>query len=120
MSQNETAGGADQPSHAFVSQRETYSPWTVVNVVFTHLVNQGLHPVLGDAGHPGEPAAALLRALGITPNAEGDARTTERTRHKLAELRAAVLDEQSQDETAPADVAGSNHEQPRGARPRLL
>ena len=72
---------------------ETYSPWTVVNVVFTHLVDQGLHPTFGDAGHPGEHAAALLHALGITPNVEGDNRMTERTRDKLAELRAAVMGE---------------------------
>jgi hypothetical protein len=51
---------------------ETYNPWTVVNVVFHHLVEQGLHPTLGDSGHPGEPAAELLRALGIEPRAEGD------------------------------------------------
>jgi hypothetical protein len=72
---------------------ETYSPWTVVNVVFSHLVDVGLHPILGDGGHPGEPAAELLRALGITPTIEGDARTTERTRARLAELRAAVMDD---------------------------
>jgi hypothetical protein len=75
------------------SQSESYSPWTVVNVVFTHLVDQGLHPTLGDAGHPGEPAAALLCALGIVPNVEGDARTSARTRDKLAELRAAMMDD---------------------------
>ena len=76
------------------SPAETYSPWTVVNVVFTHLVDEGLHPTLGDAGHPGEPAAALLRAFGITPNVEGDARTSARTRDKLAELRAALMEDQ--------------------------
>jgi hypothetical protein len=75
------------------SPAETYSPWTVVNVVFTHLVDEGLHPTLGDAGHPGEPAAALLRALGITPNVEGDARTSARTRDKLAELRTALMED---------------------------
>jgi hypothetical protein len=74
------------------SKPETYSPWTVVNVVFAHLADQGLHPTLGDAGHPGEPAAALLRALGIVPTIEGDARTVEQTRRKLAELRAAVME----------------------------
>jgi hypothetical protein len=93
MSQNETADGRVPPSHAGVDEHETYSPWTVVNVVFTHLVDQGLHPTLGDTGHPGEPAAELLRALGIVPNVEGDARTTERRRDKLAELRAAFMEE---------------------------
>ncbi|PXY28003.1 hypothetical protein [Prauserella muralis] len=72
---------------------ETYSHWTVVNVVFTHLAEQGLHPTLGDTGDPGEPAAALLRALGIEPAAAGDARIGEGIRQELAELRAALLDE---------------------------
>jgi hypothetical protein len=70
---------------------ETYNPWTIVNVVFDHLVEQGFHPILGDAGHPGEPAAALLRALGITPTVEGDARTSAAIRDQLAELRARML-----------------------------
>jgi hypothetical protein len=72
---------------------ETYNPWTVVHVVFDHLVEHGCHPTLGAAGHPGEPAAALLRAFGITPTVEGDARTTQRVRDQLADLRAAMLDE---------------------------
>lgn len=72
---------------------ETYNPWTVVNVVFHHLAEQGLHPVLGESGDPGEPAAALLRALGITPAAEGDARTTQSVRDELAELRARMFDQ---------------------------
>lgn len=73
---------------------ETYNPWTVVNVVFHHLVEQGLHPELGEGGHPGEPAAALLRALGIRPHAEGDARVQNDVREQLAELRARMLGEQ--------------------------
>ena len=73
--------------------QETYNPWTIVNVVFRHLAEQGLHPTLGDTGHPGEPAAALLRALGIEPTPEGDARTPLETRDRLAELRRAVLGE---------------------------
>lgn len=75
------------------TQPETYSPWTIVNVVFAHLVDEGLHPILGDGGHPGEPAADLLRALGITPTIEGDARTSQEMRQHLAELRAAVLED---------------------------
>jgi hypothetical protein len=98
LSQIETADGLVRPSAAFVSASdestpETFNPWTVVNVVFKHLADQGLHPILGDAGDPGEPAAALLRALGITPSVEGDARMSQRTRDKLAELRAAVMDD---------------------------
>ena len=53
---------------------ETYNPWTIVNVVFDHLVEHGFHPTLGAGGHPGEPAAALLRALGVSPTVEGDAK----------------------------------------------
>ncbi len=75
------------------SNPETFNPWTVVNVVFKHLVDQGLHPILGDAGDPGEPAAALLRAFGITPNVEGDTRMSQQKHDKLAELRAAIMDD---------------------------
>ncbi|MCP2182276.1 hypothetical protein [Prauserella alba] len=71
---------------------ETYSPWTVVNVVFSHLAEQGLHPELGEAGDPGAPAAELLSALGITPSAQGDSRIGRETERELAELRAALLD----------------------------
>jgi hypothetical protein len=72
---------------------ETYNPWTIVNVVFHHLVEHGFHPTLGDAGHPGEPAAALLRAMGITPTVEGDARTARNVQDHLAQLRASVFGE---------------------------
>ena len=72
---------------------ETYNPWTIVNVVFNHLAEQGLHPVFGDAGHPGEPAAELLRTLGIKPVAEGDNRVHEDVQQQLADLRAAMFDE---------------------------
>jgi hypothetical protein len=68
---------------------ESYNPWTVVNLVFHHLADQGLHPVLGEAGDPGGPAAALLKAMGITPTAEGDTRVAETAKSRLAELRAA-------------------------------
>ncbi|SFI68415.1 hypothetical protein [Amycolatopsis sacchari] len=72
---------------------ETYNPWTIVNVVFSHLAEQGLHPELGDGGDPGEPAAALLRALGIEPRAEGDSRVGDASRRELAELRERMLGE---------------------------
>jgi hypothetical protein len=73
---------------------ETYNPWTVVNVVFDHLVGQGLHPTLGESGHPGEPAAQLLRALGIEPRAEGDIRQSQNIRDHLAQLRASMFEDQ--------------------------
>jgi hypothetical protein len=69
-------------------QIETYNPWTVVNVVFAHLAEVGLHPTFGAAGNPGEPAAELLRALGIDPTPEGDARIVAANKEKLAQLRA--------------------------------
>ena len=50
-----------------MAEQETFNPWTVVNLVFHHLADHGLHPVLGDAGDPAVPAAALLRAMGIEP-----------------------------------------------------
>jgi hypothetical protein len=71
---------------------ESYNPWSVVNLVFHHLAEEGLHPVLGESGDPGPPAAALLRALGVEPSAEGN-RHANRVKSQLDELRAAVLGE---------------------------
>jgi hypothetical protein len=68
---------------------ETFNPWSIVNLVFHHLAGEGLHPVLGEAGDPGVPAAALLRAMGITPAAEGNRQASEQVKQRLAELRAA-------------------------------
>jgi hypothetical protein len=70
---------------------ETYNPWSIVNLVFHHLVDQGLHPTLGDCGDPGRPAADLLRCLGIEPAAEGNRQTSQNVRDHLAEIRAAVF-----------------------------
>lgn len=73
---------------------ESYNPWSVVNLVFHHLADQGLHPVLGEAGDPGLPAAALLRALGIEPHAEGNRlANNQAVRSQLDALRTAVLGE---------------------------
>jgi hypothetical protein len=68
---------------------ETFNPWSIVNLVFRHLADEGLHPVLGEAGDPGAPAAELLRALGITPAAEGNRHVYAQTRDDLARLREA-------------------------------
>ena len=68
---------------------ETYNPWSVVHLVFSHLANEGLHPILGESGDPGVPAAALLRALGIVPDAEGDRNVSAIAKEELAMLRAA-------------------------------
>lgn len=75
---------------------ETYNPWTIVNLVFEHLADQGLHPVLGETGDPGAPAAELLKALGITPTQEGDRRIADYKRDRLAELRDAYEQSQQQ------------------------
>ena len=68
---------------------ETFNPWSIVNLVFHHLAEEGLHPVLGEAGDPGPPAAQLLRALGITPAAEGSRQASEQTKRDLEKIRAA-------------------------------
>ena len=71
--------------------RETFNPWSIVNLVFHHLAEQGLHPVLGEAGDPGAPAAELLRSLGIQPAAEGNLQISRDVRQHLAEIRSAVF-----------------------------
>ncbi len=70
---------------------ETYNPWSIVNLVFHHLAQQGLHPVLGESGDPGRPAADLLRSLGIQPAAEGNRQVSHEVRRHLADIRAAVF-----------------------------
>lgn len=75
------------------SEPETYNPWTIVNLVFHRLAAEGLHPVLGEAGNPGEPAAALLRAMGIEPAAEGNGQVVQDVRQQLADLRSTVFGE---------------------------
>ncbi len=73
--------------HPGMHAGETFNPWSVVNLVFHHLADQGLHPVLGESGDPGAPAAELLRALGIEPAAEGNPRQSRDIQDQLAELR---------------------------------
>jgi len=74
-----------------MENEESYNPWTVVHLVFEHLADAGLHPVLGATGHPGEPAAELLRCFGIRPDPQGDQRIAQQTAEQLAELRARML-----------------------------
>jgi hypothetical protein len=74
-------------------QDETFNPWSIVNLVFHHLADQGLHPILGSGGDPGGPAAELLRALGITPAAEGNRQVSQDVRQELADIRAAMFGE---------------------------
>jgi hypothetical protein len=70
------------------TSEETYNPWSIVNLVFNHLAGEGLHPVLGEAGDPGLSAADLLRAFGITPDAEGSRQASEQVKQDLAAIRA--------------------------------
>jgi hypothetical protein len=72
---------------------ETYNPWSIVNLVFHHLADEGLRPRLGDAGDPGGPAAALLQALGIQPAPEGNMLVTRDVRDQLSQIRAAMFGE---------------------------
>lgn len=73
------------------TEAETYNPWSVVNLVFGHLAEQGLHPVLGESGDPGPPARALLLALGIEPAPEGNREVMRDVRMHLAEIRSVML-----------------------------
>jgi hypothetical protein len=72
-------------------RQETFNPWSIVNVVFHHLADQGLHPILGDAGDPAAPAAQLLRCLGIEPAAEGTLEVSRDIRDHLAQIRTAMF-----------------------------
>jgi len=76
-----------------LSAAETFNPWSVVNLVFHHLAEKGLHPVLGEAGDPARPAAELLRALGIQPGPERSEHTRQDISQQLAELRHTMLGE---------------------------
>jgi hypothetical protein len=71
--------------------RETFNPWTVVNLVFHHLADSGLHPVLGETGDPAVPATALLRAMGIEPGRNDESVTSGAVQDELAALRARFL-----------------------------
>lgn len=77
----------DQPREPY----ETYNPWSIVNLVFHHLADQGLHPVLGGTGDPGAPATDLLKAFGIEPAAEGNRQISRDVDQHLAQIRSAVF-----------------------------
>ena len=82
---------AGPPEQEAGTAAETFNPWSVVNLVFHHLADEGLHPTLGEAGDPGVPAAALLRALGIEPAAEGNRQVMAAVWDQLDQIRTAVL-----------------------------
>src|SRR3954453_20136044 len=76
-----------------MAEQETFNPWTIVNVVFHHLADHGLHPVLGEAGDPAVPAAALLRAMGIEPGRNDETVSSPSVQDRLAEIRERMLGE---------------------------
>lgn len=67
-----------------------YNPWTIVNLVFRHLADEGMGPVIGQQD-PSIPAGELLSALGIVSSPIPDARSTRRRDEELAALRARYL-----------------------------
>ena len=72
-------------------QPETYNPWSIVNLVFDHLAEQGLHPVLGDQGDPGAPAGCPAHGVAPRPAAEGNLKISQDIRDHLAEIRTAMF-----------------------------
>ena len=72
---------------------ETYNPWTVVNLVFTHLAEEGLHPVLGRAATPASPREHCWRRWGIQPAAEGNREIRRDVYAQLAQIRAVMFEE---------------------------
>ena len=82
-------GRMDPRAESIPAPVETYNPWSIVNLVFRHLAADGLHPVLGESGDPGKPAAELLRALGIVPAFESRPHVVTGVSAELARLREA-------------------------------
>jgi hypothetical protein len=82
----------DRPQETY--GRETFNPWTVVNLVFHHLADNGLHPVLGETGDPAVPATALLLSMGIEPGRNDENVTSAVVQDELAALRARYLGEE--------------------------
>jgi hypothetical protein len=80
-----------EPDH--VTDAESFNPWSIVNLVFHHLAEQGLHPVLGRYGDPAPHAAALLVALGVEPAAEGNRQVMRDVHQHLSTLRTTMLGE---------------------------
>lgn len=80
----EPSGPADRP------RGQTFNPWSVVNLVFNHLAEHGLHPVLGEAGDPSVPATQLLLALGIKPGQDHEGPGATLVQDELTRVRASV------------------------------
>jgi hypothetical protein len=75
------------------ADQETFNPWSVVNLVFNHLAEEGLHPVLGEAGDPSVAAVALLRSMGIEPGQDHEGPAATLIQDELARLRAEMMPE---------------------------
>ena len=73
--------------HAADAEAESFNPWSVVNLVFHHLADLGLHPVLGESGDPNAAASALLTAMGITPAPDHAGPADAGVQSNLADLR---------------------------------
>lgn len=71
---------------------DKYNPWTVVNLVFKHLADEGMEPILGASGDPGDAASQLLTSLGIEPAVDGGGKADEHIQQELADLRAVFDD----------------------------
>ena len=99
----------DSTNETYNPWSETYNPWSIVNLVFRHLADEGLRPVLGEAGDPSVPAAALLSALGITPSTDSNKNVSRRVSDELARLREAFeAEDPSLDQpSTPTDLARS-------------
>ena len=82
-------GRMDTPDESIPAQAETYNPWSIVNLVFRQLADEGLHPVLGESGDPGKPGRRAAAALGITPAFESRPHVVTGVSAELARLRQA-------------------------------
>ena len=65
---------------------ESFNPWSIVNLVFHHLADKGLHPVPAARVIRDPPAAALLSvARGIEPAVEGNRQVARDVRDHLGD-----------------------------------
>jgi hypothetical protein len=79
---------------------ETYNPWTIVKVVFDHLADAGLHPVLGETGDPAVAATALLGALGVAAGRDSEGPAAAPVQAVLADMRARMFPDIAEEESA--------------------
>jgi hypothetical protein len=78
---------------------QTYNPWTIVNLVFHHLADEGLHPVLGETGDPAIAATALLHALGVEAGRDSEGPAAAPVQAVLADMRARMFPDVSEENT---------------------